>query len=122
MQKLYGQYFIHVRCLDSLRAQTNANARNIQPISDAVKSGSAPQSMILLPDGLLDLSDEQSNDGDDLGDDHSDLKIKRTQDTNKEIADIPKEIENRAKLRIKTGGSLLLKHSKIGRKNLFFFL
>lgn len=106
LQKLYGQYFTHIRCLDALRAQTNMNTKNVQPIAEAIKSGSAPQSMILLPEGILDLSDDVSDDGNDIGEDNSELKLKQMQQTATD--DIGKGNENdvaKAKLRIKTGGA-----------------
>lgn len=104
LQKLYGQYFTHIRCLDALRAQTNINTKNVQPIADTIKSGSAPQSMILLPEGILDLSDDVS-DEDELGENHSDLKQPAIDGPTGTGA---KGFENgvaKAKLRIKTGGS-----------------
>lgn len=109
LQKLYSEYLTHIRCLDSLRAHMNINAKMAQPVSEASKS-SAPASMILLPDGILDFSDELSNDGDDLLDDEgNEVKLKRQTDTKDDIEDtnLDKTNENdqiKAKLRIKTGG------------------
>lgn len=107
---MYGQYFTHIRCLDALRAQTNINTKNVQPFADAIKVGSAPQSMILLPEGILDLSDGVSDDGNELREDHSELKLKQMQQID-DIANGPNGHENalsKAKLRIKTGGDYIL--------------
>lgn len=108
LQKLYEEYLTHVRCLDALRAQMNINAKVAQPASEDRKS-SAPASMILLPDGILDFSDELSNDGDDLLDDeNNEMKLKRPPDSSHESGDSktekPADDGARAKLRIKTGG------------------
>lgn len=108
LQKLYGEYLIHIRCLDALRALMNVNTKLAQPLSEASKS-SAPASMILLPDGILDFSDELSQDGDDLlDDDGHELKLKRPTEPNIETGEnkMEKTVENdplKAKLRIKTG-------------------
>lgn len=105
---MYGEYLTHIRCLDALRAQININAKVTQPVSEASKS-SAPASMI-LPDGILDFSDELSNDGDELlDDDGHELKLKRPTETHDEAAeaktDKTAEVDPiKAKLRIKTGG------------------
>lgn len=76
-------------------------------MSEASKS-SAPASMLLLPDGVLDFSDELSNDGDDfLDDDGHELKLKRpieNDETAETKANKPAEVDPKAKLRIKTGG------------------
>lgn len=115
LQKLYGEYFTHIRCLDALRAQMIINTKTAQPISEAASKSSAPQSMILLPDGVLDFSDELSNDGDDLlDDDPNELKLKRNTDTNHDLAGNASEQKNevdgvKTKLRIKTGGKVLRK-------------
>lgn len=95
--------------MDALRAQMIANAKTAQPISEAASKSSAPASMVLLPDGVLDFSDELSNDGEDLLDeDPNELKLKRPTETNRDLAGTtePKtEVDGgRAKLRIKTGG------------------
>lgn len=96
--------------MDALRAQMNTNAKFTQPTSEERKT-SAPASMILLPDGILDFSDELSNDGDDLlDDDGTDLKLKRPNEANADgndnKTDKPTDGETtRAKLRIKTGGN-----------------
>lgn len=109
LQMLYGEYLTHIRCLDALRAQMNINAKVTQPVSEASKS-SAPASMILLPDGILDFSDELSNDGDELiDDDGHELKLKRPTETHDEAGeskpDKTAEVDPiKAKLRIKTGG------------------
>lgn len=111
LQKLYVEYLTHVRCLDALRAQMNVNTKVTQPLSEASKS-SAPASMILLPDGILDFSDDLSNDGDDLLDDEAnEIKLKRptemADETNGTKADKVSENDPiKAKLRIKTGGIL----------------
>lgn len=90
----------------------NVNAKLAQPISEASKS-SAPASMILLPDGILDFSDELSNDDDDLlDDDGNEVKLKRsteaTDDTMENKMDKFSESDAiKAKLRIKTGGWFL---------------
>lgn len=95
--------------MDALRAQMNMNARIAQPASEERKT-SAPASMILLPDGILDFSDELSNDGDDLlEDDGNELKLKRSTEANADGSDNktdkPADGETtKAKLRIKTGG------------------
>ncbi|XP_031636647.1 clusterin-associated protein 1 [Contarinia nasturtii] len=108
LEKLYVEYLTHIRCLDALRAQMSVNAKVAQPLSEASKS-SAPASMILLPDGILDFSDELSNDGDDLLDDEAnELKLKRPTEINEEVDAVKadKATENdpiKAKLRIKTG-------------------
>lgn len=113
MQKLYGEYLTHVRCLDALRAQMNVNAKVAQPASEDGRKTSAPASMILLPDGILDLSDELSNDGDDLlEEDANELKLKRLSEANADGSDnkADKPVDgqtSRAKLRIKTGGNLI---------------
>lgn len=109
LQKLYGEYLTHIRCLDALRAQMNVNTKVAHPVSEASKS-SAPASMILLPDGILDFSDELSNDGDDFLDDEGhELKLKRPTEPVNDAVDskTEKTIETdpaKAKLRIKTGG------------------
>lgn len=86
----------------------NANTKIAQPNSDPINKSSAPPGMI-LPDGIVDFSDDLSNDDDDddmLDDD--DLKLKRTLDSTREVAD--RNIEKmetdpgKSKLRIKTGG------------------
>lgn len=104
LQKLFGEYFIHVRCLDALRAQMNANMKITQAISEPISKSSAPPSM-MLPDGILDFSDDLSNDGDDLLDD-DELKLKRLTESNISLIDgkSDRKIETEAKLRIKTGG------------------
>lgn len=90
----------------------NINAKVAQPAAEERKS-SAPASMILLPDGILDFSDELSNDGDDLLDEEGgDLKLKRPSDSRHEVddnnkIDKPTEDGAKAKLRIKTGGKHL---------------
>lgn len=92
--------------MDALRAQTNINTKNVQPIADAIKVGSAPQSMILLPEGIFDLSDGVSDDGNELGEEHSELKLKPMQQT-EDIgngASVHENAVSKAKLRIKTGG------------------
>lgn len=104
LQKLYGQYFTHIRCLDALRAQTNINAKNVQPVADSIKSGSAPQSMILLPEGILDLSDDVSDDGNELGENDSELKPTTTIVKGNGSKQDENNIAN-TKLRIKTGGN-----------------
>lgn len=111
MQKLYGEYLTHVRCLDALRAQMNMNAKFTQPASEEGRKTSAPASMILLPDGILDLSDDLSNDGDDLlEEDANELKLKRPSEASADGGDNKgdKPVDgqtSRAKLRIKTGGN-----------------
>lgn len=102
---MYGQYFTYVRCLDALRAQTNMSSKNVQPIADTFKSGSAPQSMILLPEGILDLSDDVSDDGHDLGEDHSELKLKQIQQPATDDSVSGAKGHENAKLRIQTGGT-----------------
>lgn len=113
LQKLFGEYLTHVRCLDALRTQMNINAKVAQPASEERKS-SAPASMILLPDGILDFSDELSNDGDDLLDDEGhDLKLKGPPESRNDgvVVDKPTESDGaKAKLRIKTGGKFLINH------------
>lgn len=108
MKILFGQYFTHIRCLDALRAQTNGNNKNVQPIPEANKSTSAPQSMILLPEGILDSSDDVSDGGND--EELSELKLRQGQQaivtdstnaTKKHDDNVAK-----TKLRIKTGGQL----------------
>lgn len=121
LQKLFGEYLTHIRCLDALRAQMNVNTKVAQPISEASKS-SAPASMILLPDGILDFSDELSNDGDDLLDDEGhELKLKRSTEPNDGGDNkMEKMMENdpvKAKLRIKTGGWFSF---QAGKNRLFF--
>ena len=86
-------------------------------MSEASKS-SAPASMLLLPDGVLDFSDELSNDGDDLlDDDGHELKLKRpveNDETAETKANKPAEIDpTKAKLRIKTGGLFLIEFIQI---------
>lgn len=87
----------------------NANTKIAQPISDPINKSSAPPSMI-LPDGIVDFSDDLSNDDDDLMDD-DDLKLKRTLDSSHEFPDGKVEKNEtdpgKSKLRIKTGGILL---------------
>lgn len=64
--------------------------------------------MILLPEGILDLSDDVSDDGNELGEDHSELNLMQTSQTvTDDIANGARGLENgmtKAKLRIKTGG------------------
>lgn len=123
LQKLYGEYLTHVRCLDALRAQMNVNAKIAQPASEDGRKTSAPASMILLPDGILDLSDELSNDGDDLlEEDANELKLKRSSEANADGSDskADKPVDgqtSRAKLRIKTGGKFFKKKCR----NMFWF-
>lgn len=109
LQKLFGEYFIHVRCLDALRAQMNANSKIAQTISDPINKSSAPPSMILPGiDGIVDFSDDLSNDDDDYIDD-DDLKLKRTIDSIRDVPDGKMEKNEtdpgKSKLRIKTGGN-----------------
>lgn len=104
----------------------NINAKVTQPASEDRKS-SAPASMILLPDGILDFSDELSNDGDDLLDDeNNDLKLKRPPDSSHEVGDSKMEKATddgaRAKLRIKTGGEFKIEIPPGKRIKMFFFL
>lgn len=113
---MYGEYLTHIRCLDTLRAQMNINTKVAQPVSEASKS-TAPASMILLPDGILDFSDELSNDGDELlDDDGNEFKMKKATASNDDLAEnrMDKTVEGdpvKAKLRIKTGGeSATLRH------------
>lgn len=80
-----------------------------QPISDIGNKSSAPPSM-LLPDGVLDFSDDLSQDDADLlNDDSKEVKSKRRIESTR-AADEPKTDGNteadsaKAKLRIKTGG------------------
>lgn len=87
----------------------NANVKATQPISDIGNKSSGPPSM-LLPDGVLDFSDDLSQeDGDLLNDDSKEMKSKRRIESTRE-ADDPKADGNaeadsaKAKLRIKTGG------------------
>lgn len=105
LQKLFGDYFIHVRCLDALRIQMNANAKSTQAVSEPMSKSSAPPSMLnLLPDGILDISDELSNDGDD---EESKPKLIAEPNRNPNEEKIEKKPDNEAgksKLRIKTGG------------------
>lgn len=107
LQKLFGEYFIHVRCLDTLRAQMSANIKTAQAISEPMSKSSAPPSMI-LPDGILDFSDELSNDGDELLDD-DELKLKRISESILESNDgkaenKPESDPGKSKLRVRTGG------------------
>lgn len=94
----------------------NANVKATQPISDIGSKSSAPTSM-LLPDGVLDFSDDLSQeDADLLNDDSKEMKSKRRVDSTREPDELKSdgigEIDSaKAKLRIKTGG--LLKASKI---------
>lgn len=87
----------------------NINAKVTQPISETSKS-SAPASMILLPDGILDFSDELSNDGDELLDEEGhELKLKRPTEAQDDVGEVKAEKmaevdPTKAKLRIKTGG------------------
>lgn len=87
----------------------NINAKVAQPVSEASKS-SAPASMVLLPDGILDFSDELSNDGDELLDhDGHEPNLKRQPEAHDEDGDGKPEKTaevdpTKAKLRIKTGG------------------
>lgn len=112
LQKLYGEYLTHVRCLDALRAQININAKIAQPTSDERKVSARNASAILLPDGILDFSDDLSNDGDDfLDNDDNELKLKRPTEANADGSDNKADKAadgetTRAKLRIKTGGIL----------------
>lgn len=65
---------------------------------------------MLLPDGILDFSDDLSQEDDDLlHDDGKDLKSKRRQETHREAEEAKVELKDepdpsKAKLRIKTGG------------------
>lgn len=92
----------------------NMNTKIAQPTSEDGRKTSAPASMILLPDGILDLSDELSNDGDDLlEEDASELKLKRSSEANADGNDnkaAKPDDGQRAKLRIKTGGNLMRKY------------
>lgn len=94
----------HVRCLDALRAQANVNSKNAtQTLSEPIKNGSAPASMVLLPEGILDLSDELSSD-EEIGDEGNEQNKNTAQP--KETIEIVEHGENKAakaKLRIKTG-------------------
>lgn len=87
----------------------NMNIKITQPASEEGRKSSAPASIILLPDGILDFSDDLSNDGDDFLDE-DDLKLKRPTETNADGSDnkadkTAADSETaRAKLRIKTGG------------------
>lgn len=104
LQKLYGVYLTHVRCLDTLRAQANVNAKNAtQTLSEPVKNGSAPASMVLLPEGILDLSDDMSSE-EEIGDE-ADNQNKNVAKANEivESVRIDENTEAAAKLRIKTG-------------------
>lgn len=124
LQKLFGEYFLHVRCLDSLRAQMNANTKITQPISDPINKSNASSSMI-LPDGIVDFSDDLSNDDDDLMDD-DDLKLKRTLDSSREVPDGKVEKNETdpgtSKLRIKTGGIFFYSNYLIEGSNCYSFI
>lgn len=64
--------------------------------------------MILLPEGILDLSEDLSDDGNELGEDHSELKLVQTHQTvTDDLGNGARGLENgmaKSKLRIKTGG------------------
>lgn len=108
LQKLYGDYLAHIRCLDALRAQINLNTKVAQPAATEKKSNTSA-SLVHLPDGILDFSDDLSNDGDDLLDDAaSELKLKRPPEpinnSENKIEKIVDVNAGKTKLRIKTGG------------------
>lgn len=113
LQQLYGEYLAHIRCLVSLRAQINLNTKVAQPAATEKKSNTSA-SLVHLPDGILDFSDELSNDGDDLLEDEAtELKLKRPSESinNGDQNQTEKIVDantGRTKLRIKTGGELEL--------------
>lgn len=103
---LYGQYLTYIRCLDALRDQVNVNTKNSQPFADTTKatgfnSNEAPSSLLMLPDGILDSSDELSIEEDGAGINESDTKAKKTMPSSKNTRSA---VDKNAKLRIKTGG------------------
>lgn len=106
LQKLYSIYFKYVRCLDVLRAQSNSGANNSPAIFESTKNGSASQSMVTLPEGILDLSEDLSNDEDETGDDILDSNPEDLKASAKNV-DEEEKIAEKAKLRIKTGGRLI---------------
>lgn len=106
LEMLYGQYLTYVRCLDALRDQLNVNAKSAQSYADTTKgsgfNGSeAANSLLMLPDGILDSSDELSNDEEAMKDIETDSKPKRSRLPSSKAA---KKAEDKSKLRIKTGG------------------
>lgn len=79
-----------------------------QSLSEPSKNGSAPASMVLLPEGILDLSDELSSE-EEMGEGaiQRDKNVAKANDT-AESNPIDDKNTPKAKLRIKTGGSQLL--------------
>lgn len=113
LEILYGQYLTYIRCLDALRDQVNVNSKSAQPFTDTGKTNGfngneAQNSLLMLPDGILDSSDEVSNEEDGLNEPES--KNKKTAPPTKSSRSA---LNRNAKLRIKTGGLLnfLLLHT-----------
>lgn len=102
----------------------NANAKASQPVSDINSKSSVPPSM-LLPDGVLDFSDDLSQEDDDLlHDDSKEFKSKRRLPTSRETEEVKVDgnVEGDAgvsKLRIKTGG-IIHKYHQFRLLELFF--
>lgn len=94
---------MHIRCLDALRIQGSVNEKNTiarEPTKQA--SATEAHSLILLPYGIADSSDELSEDED------NDNILKPKRDSTDAIDEAPEQ-GNAAKvitkLRIKTGGT-----------------
>lgn len=96
---------MHIRCLDALRAQGINNDKNTitrEPIKQA-SAADAP-SLILLPYGIADSSDEISED-----DENDDLNLKPKRDLTEAVHENQShgnEHKINQKLRIKTGSMM----------------
>lgn len=95
---------MHVRCLDALRAQGSLHEKTVinrEPLKQS--SATEAPSLILLPYGIADSSDELTDD-----DDIDDLNIRTKRDQTEVKDEIP-DAGNatkpaNSKFRIKTGG------------------
>lgn len=94
---------MHIRCLDALRAQGINNDKNTmtrEPIKQA--SATEAPSLILLPYGIADSSDELSED-----DENDDLNLNPIRESTEAVHEsqlLGNGSKTNQKLRIKTGG------------------
>lgn len=120
LKKLYTLYLMHIRCLDALRAQGITNDKNAitrEPIKQA--SATEAPSLILLPYGIADSSDELSED-----DENDDLNLNPIRESTEAVHENQMHGNgNKAnqKLRIKTGGKATYILYSFQVTNLFIF-
>lgn len=102
LRKLYTLYFLHTRCLDALHIQGSYIEKNtLARESTKYAASTDAQSMILLPYGLADSSDELSD-----VDDNDDMpkKVRDAAETKDDIQMKGNDMKINTKLRISTGG------------------